>query len=135
MVLRAVLDTNVLVSALLWKGTPHEIFLKAMDGEFQAVASQEIIEELRAVLEHGEFGLEKEEVQGLLKIVTGIVELMSIQKKTDVSLKDAGDRNIIDCAVNGKADFIVTGDRELLELGKFQKIKIVSPKEFIERLK
>jgi len=130
MALRVVLDTNVLVSALLWKGIPHDLLLKAFDREFQIIISEDIIHELVAVLKLEKFGLENGEVEDLLRMLSNLAEAVKVSFSSGIKLKHEGDQNVADCAVSGSADFIVTGDKELLALGSVKNIKIMTPKEF-----
>jgi putative PIN family toxin of toxin-antitoxin system len=129
---RAVLDTNVLVSALLWKGIPHKILLKALDREFEIIISYPLLKELRKTLQLKKFNLTKEEISGLIRIIYYLSEIIEINKKFDTQLRDKEDRIVTDCALNGGADFIVTGDNDLLSTESVRGVKIVSPKEFLE---
>lgn len=131
---RAVLDTNVLVSALLWRGIPHKILLKALDEEFEIIISYPLLTELKKTLQLRKFNLTKSEVDGLVRVIYHLAEIVEVNKKFDVALRDEKDRIVTDCALNGKADFIVTGDEDLLSLGLIKGIKIVSPKEFLEKV-
>lgn len=134
MALKAVLDTNVLVSALLWKGTPHELLLKAFDRKFQIIISEDIVHELVAVLKLEKFALENGEIESILRMLSILAEAVKTSFSSGIKLKHAGDQNIVDCAVSGSADFIVTGDRELLNLGSVGNIKIITPKDFKKML-
>ncbi|MFH1773453.1 MAG: putative toxin-antitoxin system toxin component, PIN family [Methanobacteriota archaeon] len=131
---RAVLDTNVLVSALLWKGIPHKILLKALNREFDIIISYPLLNELRKTLQLKKFNLAKEEINGLVRIIYYLAEIVEINKKFDAALRDEEDRIVTDCALNGKANFIVTGDEDLLSLGSVRGVKIISPKEFVEKV-
>jgi putative PIN family toxin of toxin-antitoxin system len=129
---RAVLDTNVLVPALLWRGTPHEILLKALDRKFKIVISYPLLEELRKTLQLKKFNLTKSEINGLIRVIYYLSEIVEINKRFNVELKDEEDKIVTDCALNGKAEFIVTGDKDLLSCS-VKGVKIVSPREFLER--
>ncbi|MDI6902511.1 MAG: putative toxin-antitoxin system toxin component, PIN family [Methanocellales archaeon] len=111
MALRAVLDTNVWVSALLWRGNPHKILLRALDGDIKVITSTDILDELERVLRLDKFNLDGEEIKGLLKVVYGVSEIVKISESFDIEIKDEEDRIITDCALNGDADLIVTGDK------------------------
>ncbi len=134
MVPRAVLDTNVWVSALLWKGNPHRILLVALDGEIKAITSTDILDEVERVLRLDKFNLDEEEIKGLLKVVYGASEIIDINENFKIKIRDEKDKIITDCALNGNADFVVSGDKDLLDLRLVEDVRIVNPKEFLDVL-
>lgn len=129
---RYVFDTNAIVSAMLLpKSKPRQAFDKALQGGIILV-SDEVVEELNDVLRRPEFekyiteALRVEFLAGLLRDA----ELVEITKHIQ-ECRDPRDDKFLSLAVNGKADCIVSGDKDLLELNPFRGIPIIPPAEFL----
>ena len=132
--IRAVLDTNIYVSALFWKqGNPHRIIQKGIDEEIEIFASEEIIEELRKILKR-DFNENDKLIKRQINFLLLFVDTAEINQKIEIVKEDADDNKIIECAIASNAKFIVSGDNHLLKIRKFRDIKIVSPKEFLDIL-
>ncbi len=134
--IRATLDTNVLVSATFWTGDSFRILELIERGEIVCVLSSFIISEYIKVINSEEI-LEKRKKKELvfLKIIQKIFsESLIIEPKTELRVikTDSSDNRIIECAVEGKADFIITNDRHLLNVGNYAGIRIMAPGEFLE---
>lgn len=138
--LRVVLDTNVLVSITLKQAPsiPDSIFQAAAARKFILLASPSIITEIEEVINRKEI-LERSPmtvkqrklfVKKFLEISVSTVDDKTIMVVRD----DPDDDKFIACAVSGKADFIVSGDKHLLKIKKYEEIKIVSPKDFLDYL-
>ena len=128
--LRVVLDTNVLVSALVFGGKPR-IAIEAVLEDGTVIISPEILTEVRRIV-HAKFPTfvkHFERLDQLLKRDTVGVELGSIQVTV---CRDPDDNRIIETAVIGNATYIVSGDKDLLVLQTYEAIKILKPVEFLE---
>lgn len=131
--IKAVLDINVFISALFWKGTPHEVFKKMLKGEFLNFASPQILEELKEKLLL-KFKVPTRKLEEFLEIIAFNSQIVYPTKKFNIVEKDATDNKIIECAVEANASFIVSGDKHLLDIKKYRKQEIVSPQEFLSIL-
>ena len=131
--IRAVLDTNVIISAIFWRDSPYRVMRKALQRDFILVISPDILEEVSERLKH-KFNLPREEIEILMNILLSYSDIVEPTTKVDVVKADENDNKIIECAIDGKADFIVTGDHHLLELKSYKSIKIITPAEFLELL-
>lgn len=128
-----VIDANVFISALLKSRNCSEVLEALKCNRFHLIISEKLIDEVLDVAENPKFeftGHEKNELRELLNIKASIVVP---SEKIHVS-RDPKDNPVIECAVCGKADFIVTGDKDLLSLKTFRKIPIITPREFLEIL-
>jgi putative PIN family toxin of toxin-antitoxin system len=136
--LRVVLDTNVLISALITKGKPRELLDEAIEGKFQLVISPAITEELiRVYNDHQKISkyVNREQLTAFLRVVHDIAETTMITSSIDIIKKDPTDNVILATAVDGKADFIVSGDRHLLSIEEFRGIIICTVDETLKVLK
>lgn len=132
---RAVLDTNVLVSgAILSAGAPAEILTAWRERRFDLVIGPTILSELDRVLHLPKiarrYSLDPQDVQGLLDLLSVRAVVVTERHTVSAVLRDPKDNPILSCAVEGQADCIVTRDRDLLDLGQFRDIPIVSPAAF-----
>ncbi len=125
---RVVLDTNVLVSALFWEGNERDILKRCRGGEMRSVTSTFILGELERVLLH-KFGIPEEMVRAYVKEVILISDLVFPQGELKVIEQDPADDLILETAMLGNADVIVTGDDHLLRLGSYNGVKIRKAKQ------
>lgn len=133
--LKVVLDTNVIVSATLIKNSlPDKILRAWQKGKFQLIVSPEIIEEIRRVLFSKKIKnrgwMTEKEIEELLFLLERAALLSPGQLSLKVIKEDPCDDKFIIAAIEQKADYIVSGDKHLLNLKSYQEIKIVSPREF-----
>ena len=128
--MRIVVDTNVIVSALVFGGVPRRVFEMVEDGFCEFYHSPEIQSETRRVL-HDKFGWEKEKLDRYLKVLWRLGEEVIPHRRVNAVREDPDDNRIIECAIAAGADVIVSGDRHLLRLGAFEGIAILAPREFL----
>ena len=129
---KATLDTNILISALGWIGNPKQVFDKIVDGEVKLVISDEQFNELSRTLEYPKFQFTKDQKDRFKSLILGIATFVKPIERIDVIKEDPDDNMILECAVAGKADYIVTGDPDLLELKEFRGVRIVTAREFLK---
>lgn len=129
-------DTNVLISATFWTGNSYRILDMVEKKEIELILSAEIIEEYNDVVNRDEI---TDKVSDKNLITSSIVdkainEALIIQPKEKLYIvkKDSDDNKIVECAVEGNADYIITQDEHLLELKEFKGIQITTPKDFLE---
>ncbi|MCK4614436.1 MAG: putative toxin-antitoxin system toxin component, PIN family [Thermoplasmata archaeon] len=126
------LDTNVIISGMLWKGNEDMILQMCDKGELQNFASPEIFIELESVLQYDKFRLTGQEIGELLQLYLGFTEIVIPKERYEVVSKDPSDNKFIDCAVAAEAEVIVSGDSHLLEQREFLNIRILKPTEFLK---
>ena len=131
--IRAVLDTNIIISSIFWKGNPHEVVRRGIIGDYQWVTSAEILDEVANKL-RTKFKFPEESIQELVDILLTHCHVIELGSKFDI-VRDKSDNKIIECAYDGKANCIVTGDPDLLDLKEFKSIRILSAKEFLNMLR
>ena len=130
--MKVVLDTNILISALGWLGNPHILVKKILDKQIELAISLELIEEFRETAREKKFGFSEEEISDFIDAIAENAEFVVSSEKVDIVKKDPDDNIVLECAIEAKADFIITGDRHLLEIKEFNRIRIITVKEFLD---
>ena len=132
--IRVVLDTNVLVSALLFSGELGRIVEDWKSGAFVPVFSRETFDEFRRVLSYPKFSLTVQEIATLIEDeALPFCEVVEIGEEILSVCRDPADDPFLFCAVAACADCIISGDKDLLALGSFRNIPIVTAAAFLQR--
>jgi putative PIN family toxin of toxin-antitoxin system len=132
--MRVVLDANIYISALLVGRGCEEILTLGRTGVIQVLSSPEIIDEVASVLKR-KFHWNPADLRLFLDETSDLCRMVSFDLAEVEFPADPADAKILACAVAGKADVIVTGDRKhLLPLKRYRGIPIVSPAEFLEQI-
>ncbi|HEY5038063.1 MAG TPA: putative toxin-antitoxin system toxin component, PIN family [bacterium] len=131
--LRAVVDTNVLVSHfILPHRNPSKILDLAVTGQIDLVLSPFILEELEEILRK-KFGFDRDRTLSALESLRAVAEIIEPRHAVDVIREDESDNNILECALSGGTHVVVSGDKKhLLPLKEFKGIRILSPVEFLK---
>jgi putative PIN family toxin of toxin-antitoxin system len=131
--MRVAFDSNVLVSALTLPGGSADRAVEAvLDGRVTLLLSKPIIGEILGVLGR-KFSRDTEELSRLAVFLADLAELVAPVKRLRV-LADDPDNRVLECALAGRAQLIVTGDRAMLDLKDFEGIEIVTLREFLRRV-
>jgi uncharacterized protein len=128
-----VLDTNVLISAIVFGGGPRAVLEKVISGTFSMAISAEMLDELHGVLGGRKFRYPGDIVRSIVNELLAVSELVRPAMKVKVIKTDPSDNRILECALESRAACIVTGDRHLLELGGFEGIPILDVATFLAR--
>jgi len=129
--LKVVFDTNVFISAFVIPGgKAEEAYLRAVKGDFALYSSVAILTEMAQKLRE-KFSWQEDRIAHLLRVVAKIAIIIKTQPRLHV-LADEPDNRVLKCAMEVKADFIVTGDKHLLSLKHFQEIDIITLSDFLE---
>jgi len=128
---KVLLDTNILISALGWSGKPKVIFEKCLHGELELVTSPNQIDELKRVMDYPKFNFSEEQKATFISIILEIATMVEITGKVNVVVDDPDDNAILETAIVGNVQYLVSGDPHLLKLKEFAKVKIVTASEFL----
>lgn len=126
---RVVFDTNTLISAFVFGGTPESAYRLILTGKIILVTSAPIMYEFARILKL-KFQWEDDKIQRALKQIVRISDIVKPGKTIKV-IDDDPDNRILEAAVAGKADFIVSGDKHLLKLKEFHGVQIVNANELV----
>jgi len=116
---RVVIDTNVLVSAFINNGKPRKLLLKLLE-EHTIILSSQMLAELADVLSRDKFFVTSSQVDRFISVLVRKTKIVSVDSSFKVILEDPDDDIVLNTALSGKADYIVTGDKHLLSLRKFE---------------
>jgi uncharacterized protein len=134
--IRIVADTSVLISGLLWGGAPGEIMQGAVDGRWQLCSSEKLLEELAGVLRRPRFQprLTRLSVtpKQFLADVRSVSALYALDMPPPIRCRDPNDDMIIACGIAAQAEYLVTGDADLLSLVEVGSTRIVSVRAFLD---
>ena len=133
MPLTAVFDTNILFSATGWRGNPFQCVERARAGEFRVFTCPELMEELAEKLEN-RLNFSADQVAETLADYLGFLRVVHVPKALTAVCRDPDDNMVLECAVEGNAQYIVSGDKDLLELKEFRGIRLVRAAEFLNLL-
>lgn len=133
--LRIVLDTNVLLSAIVCNGKPRKLFQMGIDGKYKTLISKEILDELSEVIQRPKFKMTSEDIVRIVSALMETCENVRVTSNFEVISNDPDDNIIINTAYDGNADYIVSGDKDIRDLKNFKKIKIVSVDKMLKILK
>lgn len=126
--MRLLLDTNILIAAALGSKFAEDIILLTIKSkDITLVTSEEILTELKNKL-LSKFDKSEENVDFFVAGVIKMSEMVEVTEKVSIVIRDPSDNKILECALSGKADLIVTADQDLIKLKKFKGIGIVHPK-------
>ena len=131
--MRVVLDTNVLISALLFTGISSELVSLWQKGIIAVLLSREILDEYLRVLAYPKFQLSEAEIKGLIEEeLLPYVQVIKPGTRVRVVKRDPSDNKFLECAVAGKADVLISGDKELLALRHYRQVRIHTPARFLQ---
>ena len=134
-VIRIVLDTNVLVSSLLFSGEMGHMVSSWKARKFLLIFSHDTFDEFRRVLAYPKFSLTPREIDALLQDeVLQFCEVVDIEDEIIGVCRARADDKFLSCAVAAKVDYIVSGDKDLLVLGNFRNIPIITAAAFQEKM-
>lgn len=129
--IRVVPDTNIIISAIFWKGKPYGVVRRGLEGEYSLVTSKEVLAEVVDRLKK-KFNFPESDILLYIDIIFTYFYIVRKPSKFD-AVRHKSDNKILETAFDGKADYIVTGDSDLLELKEFKGIKILTAEEFLSR--
>ena len=130
---RVVIDTNVIISALLFGGKPGKLIPLWQNRRIEPIVSRDIIDEYIRVLAYPKFQLSEKEIQFLFyRQVLPYFEIAETSQGEIIISNDPSDDKFIQCALAGNAKTIVSGDSHLLSLKTYQDIHILSPAEYLK---
>ena len=131
---KVVLDTNIYLSTILFGGNPRKIISLAKSKKIEVFISPKILLEISDKL-YGKFRWNEEQIKQVIRAIGKISSVVRPKVKLSVVKSYPTDDKIIECAMESEANFIITGDKHLLDIKKYKKIKILTPERFLNKVK
>ena len=128
--IKAVFDTNILFSATGWRGSPYQCLKLARDKKVTLILCREILQEYHEKLQ-SKLDMTSEQATRAVAEILACSTVIEIQNELHIVLDDPDDDKVVECAVAGKAAYIVSGDRHLLDLKSYEGIVMVRANEFL----
>ena len=128
--LTVTLDTNIYISALEFGGTPLRLLHMAVEGEIEIAISQPIVDETRRIL-RDKFGWSQARLDDVEAWLSSYTRLVAPRKTLDVVKHDPPDNRILECAVEAGSQYVVSGDNDLLRVGKYGGTQVVKLADFL----
>ena len=132
--MKLVLDTNIFISAFYWGGYPQKVIDRIINGLDELYISNEILDEIAKVMMRPKFKSNFQIIDRYIKTIENIGKKVFVIGNIQGICRDKDDDNKIECGIISGADYIITGDDDLLILDKFQKIKILTAKDYLKGL-
>ena len=134
--MRVVLDTNVLVSALLFRGPATEVHAAWVSRRFVPLVSNPVLDEYIRVLAYPKFSLTEEEIGWLVRHeLLRWAEPVTVTTRVDAVRDDPADNRFLELAIDGRAELVVSGDSHLLALGSWEGTPILAVRSFLDSLR
>lgn len=133
MIAKVVIDTNIYISAIFWGGKPRKVVDLGRDEKILIFSSLDIEKEIAEKL-RTKFKIDEEEVSQILLDISTFTTPIKVTRQIQAILDDPEDDKFIECAVSCNADYIVSGDRHLLNLKEYGGIRIIKASEFLSSL-
>jgi putative PIN family toxin of toxin-antitoxin system len=130
-VLQITADTNIFISGLNFAGNLRRILKLAEAGVVHLTVSDAILSEIQSDFRRQKFGWPEVEIERALKQISQFSEHVEPSQRIDVITEDPTDYRILECAIAGKSEHLVTGDNHLLKLKQFAGTSIISPADFL----
>jgi len=131
--MRIILDTNVFISGIFFSGPPSQILKAWEKRRLQIVLSKQILDEYQRVAEDISSQFPLVDISPIIELITIYGQFIDTQGVSISICEDPDDDKFIECAIAGKCDIIVSGDRHLLKLADYKGIKILKPRDFLEQ--
>lgn len=132
--MRITIDTNILVSALGWNGAEASVVEMVLESKLELYLSTEILSEFFRVVKYPKFRFADSEIDGFIGRLLSNSVIVNPSQSVKVIIDDPADNKILECALEGKSEFIISGDRHLLSLGEYEGIKILRAVDFLKVL-
>jgi len=131
--IKVIIDTNVLVSTLILRGKLSKIVELWKTGIIVPVFSRETFKEFKNVLEYPKFSLSRSEIKTIIEEeVLPFFEIVEVTEEVKGICRDPDDDKFISCAISASAELIVSGDKDLCNLGEYKDVKIIYGRDFIK---
>ena len=129
--MRLVLDTNIFISAFYWGGNSQKVFDRIITGLDELFVSDKILEEISEVMARPKFKTEHGSIDKYIETIEKNCKKVFTEGRIKGICRDKDDDDKLECGIICNADYIITGDEDLLVLGNYESINIITPMEYL----
>jgi len=131
--MRVLIDTNVMISGTFWPGKSKVLLNAVRRGEITCVTSETLLEEFREILTDPQrpFRLSAQDASRIVDAWRSVATVIAPTSHVAVC-RDPDDNRVLECALDGQAEYIITGDKDLLDLEEFQGMRIINVADFLQ---
>jgi putative PIN family toxin of toxin-antitoxin system len=133
--MKIVLDSNVFISSFFWGGNPRIVLERVIAGIDELFITKEILDEIYAVMGRSKFHADKDEINYFINSIEEIANKIVPTKRIKNGGRDKTDNKYIECGITADVDYILSGDIHLLALKEYEKIKLITVKNYLEIIK
>ena len=131
--MKVVLDTNIFLSGIHWKGASSKVIEAMLENKFEAVTSEEILKEFVEAMQCFKILMHNDAIMWWENLITSKSEIVLPKQRLNVVKNDPDDNKFVEAAIEGNCDYIISKDKKhLLIMKEFRGIKLVSPEEFLD---
>jgi len=132
--MNVVLDANIFISAYIWHGNPETILDRIVVGKDALFFTDKIIGELDEIIKRPKFNRHKEQIDYIVGDIKKYGKKVAVSPKYRIKgvCRDPGDDKYIECALAAGADYIISGDRDLLDIKEYGGVKIVNARDYLD---
>ena len=130
--MKIVLDANILISSFFWGGNPKTIIERIISGIDEMFITKEILDEIYGVIRRPKFHADNDRINYLINSIEEIGNIITPQKLVKNGSRDKTDNKYIECGIAADVHYLISGDIHLLELKKYESIKIVTAKDYLD---
>ena len=127
-------DTNILISALGWKGPEFKLMTLIFDGKLNLAISPQILNEFIHVARSKKFNFSNDDIDEYIDGLLKISKIVFPDEILEIILNDPPDNRILECAETSNSKYIITGNKHLLKLKRYKNIKIINASEFLKNM-
>ena len=132
--MKIVLDANIFISSFFWGGNPKKIVERILIGQDELFITKEILDEIENVIRRPKFHADNDMINYFINLIEDIGNKITPKKSVKNASRDITDNKYIECGITANVDYIVSGDIHLLELSKYKSIKIVTAKDYLDKV-
>ena len=129
--MKIVLDANIFVSSFFWGGNPRLVLERVIAGIDELFITKEILDEIEAVMGRPKFHADKEKIVYFIGSIEEIGNKIVPKRRITNGSRDKADNKYLECGTMADVDYIISGDIHLLELKKYENIKIITAKDYL----
>jgi len=130
--MKIVVDANIFISSFFWGGNPRRIVERIIAGKDVLFITKEILDEIGDVIRRPKFHASENEIHYFMNSIEELGNRITAKNKIENVSIDEDDNKYIECGIAASVDYIISGDKHLLEIEEYENIKIIDARKYLE---